>query len=504
MLKDNLKDTILIVDAKTLEWLKGKSRDEMLGFALNSCKAIADDVWTNIESWMQTSRAEPSIFSMPGTWDRSKCAGVIYETKPEYKNLAIAVRTGTTGFGGKIAVALCMDDSSLQVNNIKPTKQNDAEAASNQIKWYFAKNDKKHVHQIVAILPREAEVPARVGNLVSGGAVGLAFLKATWAATALFLDGDTPESEGPFVFAKATNVVEALKHEPVSVAFAFYRMRSGGVFQLFVQVDSPSVRSQIGDRYVSERAFDLDSKEDVELIERLISRNQLEICFVASGAKGPCTGFFGLRTDFPQTARDILRREFDDLVSYHRGLPERNPQSAIAQYNSENPMEDTPVLDPQLESRKFTDITEEQAVNMIVNGGIPREGIHKVTSSRSEQEKMSEGRGKNPDEATANAKSNIPQEALDIRGPEVIQQPEKGSNSIEAQSEEEARGKWRAQKSADAQLDSLRCVTAPKRRFLGIGRKAGVWQASWSRSAVVRFRYRLPIEITVTWFKQAQ
>jgi hypothetical protein len=105
-----LKDVILIVDTKTLEWLKGKSRDEMIGFALNSCEIIADDVWTKIESWMHKSGAVPSIFNMPGTWDPSKCSEVIHQAKKEYKNLAIAVRTGTTGFGGKIAVALCMDD----------------------------------------------------------------------------------------------------------------------------------------------------------------------------------------------------------------------------------------------------------------------------------------------------------------------------------------------------------------------------------------------------------
>lgn len=496
-----LKDVILIVDTKTISWLKGKSRNEMIGFALSSCEVIADDVWTQIGSWMQTSGAVPSIFNMPGTWDPSKCAEVIHQTKNEYKNLDIAVRTGTTGFGGKIAVALCMDDSSPMVEHNKPSGQNDAETGSSQLKWYFAKSDRRHVRQVVAILPAEAQVLARVGNLVSGGAVGASFLSATWAATAVFLDGDTPESEGPFVFAKATNVVEALKHEPVSVAFAFYRMKSGGLFQLFVQVDSPSVRSQIGDLYVSERAFDLDSKENLELIKRLISRNQLEICFVAPGEKGPCTGFFGLRAEFPQNVRDMLSRELDDLVSYHHGLPARNPQSAIAQYNSENPMEDTPVISPELESSKFTGITEEEALNKIVNGGIARESIHEVTTSRSEQEKVSDGRGKNPNEAAADAKSNIPLEALDIRGPEVIWQPEKDNVDVEAQTEEEAREKWRSQKPDDAQLDSFSCVTAPKRRFLGIGRKVGVWQASWSRPAVSRFRYRLPAEITVTWFK---
>jgi hypothetical protein len=215
---------------------------------------------------------------------------------------------------------------------------------SSNAQWYRAKNDAKHVTQIVAVVPAQAEVPPRVGNLIPGGAPGIAFLKATWATTAVLLDGDTPEKAGPFLFSKATNVVEVLKGQPVTIAFAYYKFLSAGLFQIFVQVDTPSVRSRINDRYVSERLFDLDDTENINLIRRLCSREILEVCFVAPGTKGPCTGYFGLSAAVPGSVRSALLKELDSLISYHNGLQSRNPERAVAQYNSENPMEDTPVL----------------------------------------------------------------------------------------------------------------------------------------------------------------
>jgi len=211
-------------------------------------------------------------------------------------------------------------------------------------KWYFAENTTKHVRQLVLVLPPESEVAPRVKNVVSGGPAGVAFLSATWSATVAFLDDQPPELEGPYVFAKATKVVETLRHQPVSVAFAFYRMKLGAVFQVFVQVDTPEVKSAIGDRYVAERPFDFDSADEMKMAQALISRDVFEVCFVAPGQSGPCTGYFGLQVAMPQAVRERLQKELADLVTYDKGLSGRHPKGAIDQYNRENPMEDMPVL----------------------------------------------------------------------------------------------------------------------------------------------------------------
>jgi len=210
-------------------------------------------------------------------------------------------------------------------------------------KWYSAISTPKHVRQVVVILPPQSEVPSRVGNLIAGADI----MMANWAATSIFMTGDTPEAKGPFVFAKASGVVEMLKGYPASVAFAFYRLNYGGVFQLFVQVDSPKVRAKAGYPYLAEHSRWLDEQEDCRLIEALINREKLEVCFVAPGNSGPCTGYFGLQVNLPQAAKDTLRQEWNELLVYHKGVSNRNFQAALDQYNRENPMESTPVLPPQ-------------------------------------------------------------------------------------------------------------------------------------------------------------
>ncbi len=94
--------------------------------------------------------------------------------------------------------------------------------------WYLAENHAKHVRQVVVMLPPEARVPARVENLVSAGPI----MAAPWAADVLWM-GSARAPEGPFVFARAASVVEELEGWPVTVAFAFYRLALGGVFQVF-------------------------------------------------------------------------------------------------------------------------------------------------------------------------------------------------------------------------------------------------------------------------------
>lgn len=210
--------------------------------------------------------------------------------------------------------------------------------------WYFAESQEKHVRQVVVTLPPRAEVPPRVENLVGGGA----FMMANWATTVLFmgpLRDDSQESKGPFVFAKGSGVVEMLKRRPVTVAFAFYRLRMGGVVQVFVSVDSPEIRAKAGHPFLAEHAGWLDEDDDRGVIAALIDRNRLEVCFVAPGQYGPCTGYFGLSVELPSECREVLKEEWRDLLTYHEGVPTRDFQGSLDQYNRENPIEDTPILE---------------------------------------------------------------------------------------------------------------------------------------------------------------
>jgi hypothetical protein len=207
--------------------------------------------------------------------------------------------------------------------------------------WYIEKSDPKHVRQVVVTLPPESRIPPRVDNLVSG----LIMAEAKWAAEILFLTGDTPEARGPFIFAKATGIVDVLKGCDVEVAFAFYRLYSGGIFQLFVQVNRPQVREKVGyPGFVAEHSLWLDEENDCRLVEALINREQLEVCFVSPGEKGPCTGDFGMRVSLPEELRNTLKQEWAELLTYHKGISSRDYQKSLEQYNQENPMSESPVL----------------------------------------------------------------------------------------------------------------------------------------------------------------
>lgn len=214
--------------------------------------------------------------------------------------------------------------------------------------WYFAESQAKHVRQVVVTLPPQAEVAPRVENLVGGGA----FMMANWAATVLFMPGDSHESKGPFVFAKGSGLVEMLKGRPVTVAFAFYRLRMGGVVQVFVSVDSPEVRAKAGYPFLAEHAGWLDEDDDRRVVDALIDRNGLEVCFVAPGQNGPCTGYFGLSVELPAECREALKNEWDGLLAYHKDVPTRDFRGSLDQYNRENPMEDTPILEQPRQARR--------------------------------------------------------------------------------------------------------------------------------------------------------
>ena len=369
-------------------------------------------------------------------------------------------------------------------------------------KWYFAEDATKHVRQLVLLLPPDSEVAPRVKSVFPGGPAGVAFLSATWAATVAFLDDQPPESEGPYLFAKATNAVNALRNQPVSVAFAFYRMKLGAVFQVFVQVDTPEVKSAIGDRYVVERPFDFDSADEMKMAEALISRDVLEVCFVAPGQSGPCTGYFGLEVAMPQAVRESLQKELADLVTYDKGLSGRHPKGAIDQYNRENPMDDTPVLSPPLETKKLVGKTEEEAIQEIVGSGVDAATILETRTTRNAQNKTAVGSGPDQDSAIGDAKASVPQDAVDVGSPNIVQEGDHGSVEVKADTEPEARSHGKRLLPKGAQLKSIECTQSPRKGFLGLGKKPGHWNVTWTKTFRVEIAYRLLPEVTVAFLRQ--
>ena len=216
-------------------------------------------------------------------------------------------------------------------------------AAGSSTRWYTAQSGGEHVRQVVVHVPSNAEVPARVGNLVPPGQ-NFMFMKANWAAITLLMD---KPNEGPFVFIRAQGVVEQFRHCPLRVGFSHYRMSTGGLFTVLVHVRCPQVEARTGNPAVFENHHNLGKDEGLKLVESLITRDQVEVCFTAAGEHGPCTGYFGMKAPLPRACRELLKSEWNHLLEYHRGVAagRRDFQACVAQYEQENPMQDNPILD---------------------------------------------------------------------------------------------------------------------------------------------------------------
>jgi HEAT repeat protein len=228
----------------------------------------------------------------------------------------------------------------IRVRSIAALK--DSENGSLTPSWYMAKSDRKHVRQVVVLIPPEKEVAPQVDNLVPPGAL-FGFMDAHWAAITLTMSSPDP---GPFVFVRAEGVVEQLRHYPVRVAFSFYRMNAGGLFTVFVHVQCPSVEARTGNPAVFENTHDLDKEDARKLVEALIARDTIEICFTASGEKGPCTGYFGMVAPLPEDCRTALKAEWEQLLDYHKSVAVgRSFRERTVQMEQENPIQENPILD---------------------------------------------------------------------------------------------------------------------------------------------------------------
>ena len=61
---DSIKNVWAVVDGKTIEFLKTKSREEQFAFGISVAKEIADEVYPSIQKWMDKNRCMVSIMML--------------------------------------------------------------------------------------------------------------------------------------------------------------------------------------------------------------------------------------------------------------------------------------------------------------------------------------------------------------------------------------------------------------------------------------------------------
>ena len=209
--------------------------------------------------------------------------------------------------------------------------------------WYEAQSRERRVRQVIITLPPQATVPPKASHL----AASAAFTLAPWATTVASLASDGQVAGEPVIFTKATDVIAELRDQPVTIAFAFYYLRTGGILQIFVRADAPEIRASAGKPFLTEYTCLLDKAEDRRLAEALINQERLEVCFVAPGPQGPCTGYFGLLVNLPVECQHVLRGEWNKLADFFSKLPVHNVETALEQYDQENLATAMPILELQ-------------------------------------------------------------------------------------------------------------------------------------------------------------
>lgn len=157
------------------------------------------------------------------------------------------------------------------------------------------------------------------------------------------------------------------------------------------------------------------------------------------------------------------------------------------------------LVDNTADVREYVVIAADRvtAIEQAIALGASREGLLAVIQNRKEKAGVVEEKAPSKEDAVAAARGQLPADAGSTGDPIVRQEAGSGKNSVEAMDEFQARAKWRQEQPSGAQTDNFSCDRMPRRGFLGIFRRSGIWVVTWSRECVVRIGYRIPAQFTV-------
>ncbi len=220
--------------------------------------------------------------------------------------------------------------------------------------WYVAENQIKSVRQVVLEVPRPNLVASKFGKLMLGEPYHT-LTTNFWAVDFFRLEGDP----GPHLLVRADGHTTRLRNQPFRVAFCFYRMKTGGLFALFV--DFPGLRTPRASSvpfalFEIIRGLDLD--EERQRIGDAIDQPRLHICFAEGEGPGDGLGsglwrdgaidaLYDVLVDLDPQCREALKREWQSLLDYHHALPRERCDfdASVRQMQSQNPLTQNPILD---------------------------------------------------------------------------------------------------------------------------------------------------------------
>lgn len=220
--------------------------------------------------------------------------------------------------------------------------------------WYIAEDARKNVRQVVIDAARPQPVDSRLGVLRLD-APYRTLMTNLWAVGFFRREGDP----GAYLLLRADGQTTRLKGRPFRVAFAFYRMKAGGLTALFVDFPGLTIATAPSAPFVLfETIRGLDGDDERQRIRDAIDAPRLHLCFaegegpgddLASGllAGGPLDALYDVLIDLDPTCRDALTGEWASLLDYHDALSgdRRDFQASVRQMQRENPLDRNPVLE---------------------------------------------------------------------------------------------------------------------------------------------------------------
>ncbi|MBK6504534.1 MAG: hypothetical protein IPG02_02435 [Ignavibacteria bacterium] len=123
-----------------------------------------------------------------------------------------------------------------KTSSVSHSQETEIQSGSN---WYFAENKSKGLRQVVFNISEDLIQETKLGSLILAAKYKNLAEKG-WATGFFRLDGD----RGPFLLVRADDYVEEIKKSKMKLGISFFRMDAGGLFGIYVHVDSDNLRKR--------------------------------------------------------------------------------------------------------------------------------------------------------------------------------------------------------------------------------------------------------------------
>ncbi|MBD3342374.1 MAG: hypothetical protein GF353_24955 [Candidatus Lokiarchaeota archaeon] len=230
-------------------------------------------------------------------------------------------------------------------------------SSASEIKWYLAENRKKRLRQIVFSISPKFIVQSKLGQLIlSSKYVNL--IEKGWA-TGLFRLNSDP---GPFLLVRADGYVDCIKESSINLGISFHSMESGGLFGIYISVDSSDLRIRRANNACFEIAYGLDENNTIKLISDFIENDHLNL-ILADGDNLSSYNLidvesasinqyklplckYDITIPLDENCKKILKDEFEKLRQYHSGIPiySKNFQLSLRELWDSMPEKENPIL----------------------------------------------------------------------------------------------------------------------------------------------------------------